>query len=317
MNKLSVWQKIGILFSLIWIVGSFYVQYGDSIENATKLADLDYKSCIEKNTKIIIEGVKSCDLLKQEKYDLFMGGALTNASVIAFLPLPFFWIYGVILLTFYRCLAIGRKEVIKINLLSGTKRYFVYFCYFFTALTFLICIIVAMNNYADDKVPTYLGYKSRIMQYGGSVSIEGTWTNKDLLDSNTRIVSPLQTSKIVCNREKLSCIESRAMIIVGNGKPSMSAEIFEYEVLSWTKNTIIYSEPNMCYETIFSVDLNSKSVVGVERFANNAPNKEYCKEDKSFKYGVYKLEDGIAVYEQHRKKASPYLLRLVYALFGN
>lgn len=317
MHQLSKWQKFGLFLSIIWVVGAIYIQYGDSVSSATNIAELSFDTCITTSSDGVNNSSSNCAKLKQEKYDLFMKSAWTNAGIVAFLPLPFFWLYGFIALMTARCFRTGSRVVLDLSSLSKPKRYFAYFCYLYTALTVLFLILIAMNKHVDSKVPTYLGFETRIFEYDDFVSAEGTWVNGNSLETKSVFFSPHQTSKIVCRRSKATCFESKASIVFGGSNPSLNAELVEYEVKSWTKNSIVYSEQNLCSETIFTIDLNSKTVSGVERFSNNAPNKDYCLSKSSKKNTVYKLENGYTVYNKLRKEASPYFLNLIFALFGN
>jgi len=317
MHRFTKWQKVGLLLSIIWIVAAMYIQYSESIDAASMIAKLKFDTCVSDSGEIANNSSGNCSQLKQQEYDLFMQSAWTNASVVAFLPLPIFWLYGLIFLTIVRCFRTGSRVVLDLSLLSKPKRFFAYFCYLFSAVTVLFLVLIAMGKHVDSKVPTYLGYETRIFQYDDFVSAEGTWVNGNSLESQAPLFSPHQTSKIICRRNKATCVESKASIMFARGNASLSAQLVEYEVKSWTKNSIVYSEQNLCSETIFTIDLNSKTVTGVERFANNAPNKDFCQPKSSNKNTVYKLENGYTVYNNLRKEASPYFLKLVFALFGN
>ena len=95
-------------------------------------------------------------------------------------------------------------------------------------------------------------------------------------------------------------------------------DLIEYEITSWTKDNIVFVNRNLCFDSIFNLDLNSKTLNGVEKFANNALNNNYCvKPDKNDSNVTYKLSDGFTVHQQLRGEASPWLLKVVYSIFGN
>lgn len=317
MQRFSKWQIIGLLLTFAWVVGAIYVQFSESISAASNLAKLSYDACISNSDALANSSPEKCTSLQQEKYELFMKGAWANASIVALLPLPFFWLYGFIALTTARCFKNGSNTVLNLSSFSKPQKWFAYFCFVYAALTVLFFILVAMNKHVDSKVPTYLGFDTRIFEYDDYVSAEGTWVNGNTLEPNATVFSPHQTSKIVCRKNKFTCVESKASIMFASSTPSLNAELIEYEIKSWTTNSIVYSEQNLCSETIFTIDLNSKTVSGVEKFANNAPNKNFCKPSTTKKNATYKLENGYTVYNNLRKDASPYFLKLIFAFFGN
>jgi hypothetical protein len=316
MATMRNWQKIGLLLSIFWIIGSLYLQYTSTQETAQSISKFSYETCLRTNGEVQTFS-NICEEERGKSYKSMMASVWTNASIVAFLPLPFFWIYGIILITLARCIFIGSKEVLNLSTFSKPKRLFVYFCYFICALTVLFLFLGALNRHVDEKVPTYLGYEARVSEYDGYVSIEGTWVNGNSLDSKFNTYDQHQTSKIVCHKQKMSCAEAKAKILFGGSYPSLSSEIIEYDIKTWTKNSIVFTDEKLCAETVFTVDLNSKTVNGVERFANNAPNKDFCKKDANQKNTVFKLENGYTVYSNLRKEASPYFLKLFFALFGN
>ena len=226
--------------------------------------------------------------------------------------------WGFIVLVVARCFVVGSKEVINISALTKFKKLFAYFCIAFSGMTVFVVSVVLMNIYVDMKVPVSLGFKSSVSVLDDYVTAEGTWTSSNLFENGSNIYLPQQTSKIVCNRDIKQCIESRAMISTSGNTPSLITEVIQYDIASWGKFAIVYFKSNLCFDEIYTIDLNSKTVNGTEKYSPNVPNKSYCKPpDKNYKEVVYKLDDGYSVYSKLRREASPYLLKIVYSLFGN
>jgi len=317
MQRLSRWQIFGLFATILWIVGALYLTYNEASENAQNSSNFAFDTCTSLQEGKQSTDTASCVQQKQEEYELFMIGTWTNASIAAFFPIPFFWMFGVILLTAYRCFAIGYKEVLNLQKFSKIKRYFVYFSYLFTAITVLFFAIYSMDKHVDGKVPTYLGYQKSVNSYDGYVAVEGTWVSGNSLDYSSKMYSPHQTSKIVCRQDKMLCIESRAMIKFGGSKPSLAAELMQYEVEKWTKDSIVFIEESACSTIVLTLDLNSKSLNSIEKFSANAPNKSFCDQYKNKQETFFRLENGYTVYNDLRKKASPYPLKIINALFGN
>lgn len=127
MKKFTKWQIIGLGLSLLWIISSLFYEYNSASNSAIKFSDWSYSTCV-KNLEIKkITDLTSCNLKKQEDYSLFMKNIWNNAFVLAFLPLPFLWLYGFILLNLTRAIAIGSKVIFNLDGFSKVKKSFYYF----------------------------------------------------------------------------------------------------------------------------------------------------------------------------------------------
>ena len=192
-----------------------------------------------------------------------------------------------------------------------------YFCYGFSGLTVFFVSIVLMHLYADSKVPASLGYRTSVIVLDGYVTAKGTWTNDELFDKSSSILFPQQISKIVCRLEKRQCVESRAMISHTGGSASLMTDLIEYDIKSWTKDSIVFVTSGICYDEIYTLDLNSKTVNGVEKFSNHATNNKYCNQPEAGHVNTtFRLANGYAVYRKLKREASPWLLKIVFSLFG-
>jgi len=318
MKRLSKWQIIGLCFTIMWIIGSIYVQYNNSVNTATTFSDASYKTCVQALEKKQIKDVSSCALQKQSDYETFVKNMWQNAIAVAIIPLPFYWMYGFIALTISRCFVHGSRQVIRIDELSKSKKVFAYFCYLYLGLSVFIVIVAAMHLYVDTKVPAQFGFRSSVNIYDDYVVAEGTWTRNSLIEDNGKMLFPLHTSKIICRRDKKSCIESKAIISTTGNGPYLMTDVNEYDVTSWTKDAIVYANYGACFTEIYTIDLNSKIVNSTEKFSANVPNPKYCEAPGSGHVDAkYKLDDGYTVYNKLTRDASPYLLRVIYSLFGN
>ena len=316
----SRWKVVGIILSILWIIGSMYYEYSTAEISAKNFSEFSSNVCLKSIEINKSTNLAECSLKKQQDYNLWMRNVWPNAFSLAFLPLPFFWIYGFILITISRCFVNGSKNELNFQGLNKTKKLFYYFCFGFSGLTLFFCVIVVMNIYTDSKVPAQLGYKTSFIETQNTVVAEGTWTStSDLPDGlKNTILFPQQTSKIVCDKSEQRCFESKAMISHAGTSPYLMTDLIEYEITSWTKDNIVFVNRNLCFDSIFNLDLNSKTLNGVEKFANNASNNNYCvKPDKNDSNVTYKLLDGFTVHQQLRREASPWLLKVVYSIFGN
>jgi hypothetical protein len=316
----SRWKVAGIILSILWIIGSMYYEYSTAEISAKNFSEFSSNVCLKSIEVNKSTDLAECSLKKQQDFDMWMRNVWPNAFSLAFLPLPFLWIYGFILLTISRCFVNGSRNELNFQGLSKTKKLFYYFCFGFSGLTVLFCIIVLMNVYTDSKVPAQLGYKTSFIETENTVIVEGTFTSaSDLPDSlKNTILFPQQTSKIVCDKNEKKCFESKAMISHTGNSPYLLADLIEYEITSWTKDNIVFVQRNLCFDSIFNLDLNSKILSGVEKYANNTSNDTFCiKPDKNDSNVTFKLSDGFTVHQQLRREASPWLLKVVYSIFGN
>lgn len=318
MRKFSTLQLIGFALSLAWIVASIYADYNKAESLAIQLSDGEYQSCIESQIKTNQPANPSCADQKREKYEIY-SEKWSTLLTLAFLPVPFFWIYGFILLTIIRCFRYGSKTVLDLSRLNIWKKGFAYFCYLFTGLTIFVSIIASMITYVKLKVPVNLSYSTTMYVgkdiFSGYATAEGTWISKGDKD-NEGISNSLQTSRIVCRLQNKECIEARAEVqMLPNSSPYLLAKDFRYDITSWTKDSIVFKDSSgICFEKVFTYDLNSKTIIGVEKFSNEAPKN--CQRPEEWKHQTtYQLVAGYPVYEELSAKARPWLLRVFFSLF--
>jgi hypothetical protein len=317
MKRLSKWQWFGLALTLLWIFGSLYSQYSSSYDKAKLLSDNDYQVCVEKQAEVQSLDLKICEAERTKKFEEWMNSSdvWTNAFIIAFLPLPFYWLYGYIFLVLGKSFFVGFRSVVNLETLSNTKKAFAYFCYVFFGFNILFLILVLLNIYVDYQVPVHLG-TAQVYSAQDYVTAEGTWISKKGIDEAPTYSSPLQTSKIVCRAYKKQCLESTASVSKGF-ITLLLADIIEYDIVSWTPDTLIFKQSGSCYDQIYTIDLNAKVVNGVEKFTTNSPVPKSCKPPEKYAQPVtYILEDGDKVYNDLRIKKRPWLLKVISSLFG-
>ena len=134
MKKLSKWQWIGLALSAIWVVAVIYSDYGAASKLADDVSTYGYRSCIDDQTRTHTLNIELCETEKSQEYNKMMSGQVTNALVGAFLPLPFLWLYGYLLLILARSFKYGYSNVVNTQNLSRPKKLFAYFCYFYLVI---------------------------------------------------------------------------------------------------------------------------------------------------------------------------------------
>jgi hypothetical protein len=176
-----------------------------------------------------------------------------------------------------------------------------------------------MVTYQKLQVPVSLSYNTKMYvgkdYSAGYATAEGTWIIKG--DANKEnMINPLQTSRIVCRIQAKECTESRAEVMqVSNSSSYLLAKDFRYEITSWTKDSIVFKDSGICFDKFFTYDLNSKTIIGVEKFSAQA--SKTCKRPEDWKRETtYELVGGYTVYEELSAKARPWLLRVFFSLFN-
>ena len=197
--------------------------------------------------------------------------------------------------------------------LSWPKKAFVAFCVLAGFIASLIGITVAMSLYVDTQVPVSLSPFADVTASGDGdiVTAEGTWTRSGPIGDQPMAYS-LQTSKIECYKELRRCTEARASVSDG----MLMSDLVQYEVEDWTQSSIVFREDALCATTVFTIDLNTKSVSGRGRPINN--QTALCKDlsDEKDNWNL-RLSSGFKIYWELKQKARPLPLRLIQTLFGN
>ena len=318
-KSLSTTQWIGLVVSLLWVLGQIYYQYSDADVNAQNSARLSYEGCLLEQQRTQALDLTTCELKRAKTYTLWMGNTWETAFVVALLPLPFAWLYGFICITLMRIFTAGARQLINLKSLNLPKRLFGYFCYFVCVATFLMGLLASMRIYVDYQVPTYIGFDKKIFSSGNDyINAEGTWKSSE--DEFPKIGnSRLQTSKIICHRDNKKCFESQSSILrTKSGKPHLQSDLLEFEIFSWTTNSVVYGSKNICHDLIYTIDLNSKTVNGVAAFVDHSGVKGYCPQSKDNpKPTTYTLVDGYSVFKDEQMKARPWLMRVMFSVLGS
>jgi hypothetical protein len=223
---------------------------------------------------------------------MFIFGIFTEIFSILFFSYSAYWI----LYNIY----IGLKnEFIKM------KKSFLNILIIFTflainTLAFIFVLLIFLNSYVDKAVPIRFGFDKKIEKYSeNEIRIEGTWTS---FEEDSIFVKPMNMTKIICYREFLRCQET----LVNVNSFGLTIDTNEYEILTWNDSNIIYQSKNgSCFNNIYSVDLITKNVNGIE--------KSVCNKVDGY---IYKLESGSKIYNDLRLEARPYLLRIMLSFFG-
>ncbi len=310
--QLNLWQKIGIVLSILWVVGAGIHTRNEDVERADNFVKFAYKVC--KDGKMVANDadLSSCEKEKAVNTETWMKDSDKNVAFAALAPIPFGWLAGFILLYAMRVQVAGFKAVVQWSELSRPKRGVVIFCFLASGAALLFASMTVMNLYVETEVPVALAPKSMVLKTGEDmVRATGTWTRQGNT-AGSAMGYPLQTSTIDCNRQERRCVESRASV-AGN---VLMSEVVEYDMQSWTKDSIVLKNTDLCVEEVYTIDLNTETVSGAGRHING--DTKFCKMSPSDeeRWG-YRLADGFPIYWDLRMKARPPLLRVLQSFFGH
>jgi len=304
---------VGFLFSLIWAIGAAIYTHNNDVESADHFAKSSYDSCITNKQISHDADLSSCDAERKTNQTAWMKGSNKGAVFVALAPLPFAWLAVFVLIYVIRAQIVGFRSVVPWSTLTRPKKWFAGFCCLSCALALLLVLVIALNAYVDSKVPVGIAGFQDFTKWGdGFVTVTGTWTRTDLADTDDSIASPLQTSKIECDKATNRCTEAQALV----SNSTLMTDLISYDIQSWTADAIVMVRDNLCTTEIFTIDLNTKAVTGAghtthETDAICASNKD----DK--KAWSYQLGNGFKTYWELRQKARPMPLRVIYSIFGN
>lgn len=307
------WVGIGFLLSVIWAVSAAVHTHNDDVEGADHFVKFAYETCATSKKIANNADVSSCEAERKANQITWMEGSNKGAAFIALAPLPFAWLGVFILVYVIRAQIAGFRAAVPWGTLTRPKKWLVGFCCLSSALALLLVIVVALNAYVDSKVPVGIaGFQDFTKTDDGFVTVTGTWTRTDLADTDDSIASPLQTSKIECDKAANRCAEAQASV----SGTTLMTDLVSYDIQSWTPDAIVMVRDELCATEIFTIDLNTKAVTGAGHFTHETD--AYCASSKSYKKTwSYQLSNGFKIYWGLRQKARPWPLRVIYSVFGN
>jgi len=125
MRRLTVWQKVGIVLSVVWAVGAAIYQHNEDVDRAESFAAFAYKACADSKDLHHDTDLSKCEQEKADHIAVWMESDVGNAAFLALAPLPFAWIAAYVLGGLGRALAIGLPVVLPWREMSWPKRVFV------------------------------------------------------------------------------------------------------------------------------------------------------------------------------------------------
>lgn len=95
MVKVSGWQRIGIIASVVWILGAWIHTYDSEINSASEFIVSTHVACdsylVGKTGDAWKKGFDECDKQDNDSRALAISNARFEAALVAFVPVPLAW----------------------------------------------------------------------------------------------------------------------------------------------------------------------------------------------------------------------------------
>jgi len=315
MTKGMKWTvALGLLLSLSWSIGASFYMLGKAHDEADKTANLGYSVCLERVRQDLSKD--DCDKERERNRAQYLEFATDQMLVVAILPLPFAWLASISLFAIVRALLIGLRASLSWKEMTWPTRVLVLSCAMFCSLSLLVAVLALSVLVLSTRVPVSPGESLLVIQYSpGEVEVSGSWQDEEEPKAEW-MRQPIQSSKIRCSRNSGICTEAKATVYISDdGFKSLFVSTEQYEISSWTDSQIAYADDGLCRQARFTIDLVTKAVTGAEVPIEPAPKQ--CEEltaRPSLKRK--RMVDGIDVYFEEQRRARPWPLRIVGALFG-
>lgn len=108
--RLNGWQRIGIVLSVVWILGAGIYQRSSDIKKAQDFASFSYRVCADAtglNRNLILS---DCLKQSQKDYEIWIKPSWANVAAISLVPIPIFWLIAYGLIKIYRWVKVGFKQ---------------------------------------------------------------------------------------------------------------------------------------------------------------------------------------------------------------
>lgn len=109
MARLDLWQRLGVVLSILWIFGAGYWSRMIDIDQAREWKNLSYRKCLERFPDGVAPDRKACILEAEKVSDLFLASSWENIAIFIFGTLIAAWIAGYIVFRTTRWVLAGRN----------------------------------------------------------------------------------------------------------------------------------------------------------------------------------------------------------------
>jgi hypothetical protein len=110
MSKLNMWQRLGIVASVLWIIGGGFWQRTADVHRASEFSEMNYTFCTEMISKHGDYNFKSCSEDAGREFKLALVGSWGNVAIFAFGPVLLAWLLAWVSVRVGRWVLAGRKQ---------------------------------------------------------------------------------------------------------------------------------------------------------------------------------------------------------------
>ncbi len=86
------WKRIGIILSVVWILGAGYWQRRDDMQTAGRMASWSMEVCQKGLAAKNSYDFSSCDGKFYEMFEVFSKHSWGNVAILALAPIPILWL---------------------------------------------------------------------------------------------------------------------------------------------------------------------------------------------------------------------------------
>ena len=113
MRKLNMWQRLGIVLSVLWIVGGAIWQRTSDTNRAEEMAQVSYLPCSERASQLPLgadtAANEKCMSKAIKDWNLWLEGSWENVASFALGPVILGWLIAYLVLWVARWVLGGRK----------------------------------------------------------------------------------------------------------------------------------------------------------------------------------------------------------------
>jgi|SRR5271169_2928192 len=91
-SHLNGWQRVGILASVLWVIGGGIAVRNADLRSASSMYRLTDQICTEAEHKRPNYDLSICSKKADEAFETMLKGSWGNVALVSFLPLPLGWL---------------------------------------------------------------------------------------------------------------------------------------------------------------------------------------------------------------------------------
>ncbi len=108
MRKLNGWQRIGVILSILWVLGAAIHERNGQVDSAFRMAQWEREDC--SSSLVMTECRQSADnrLIENLRLD---SNSIVNIAVASLMPPLFGWLFAWLAIVVYRWVRVGFQGI--------------------------------------------------------------------------------------------------------------------------------------------------------------------------------------------------------------